>query len=291
MSNYFPHVRRVFVDILRALDVHYGRPLMMTNTQNQNKEPDEMLTGERKPRIDLFRTCVAAVPRLIPDTMTALELVDMLSRLTVHMDEELRMLTHQSLQTLVLDFPDWRQDVVHGYTQFVVRDVIDTFPQLLENCTRLLLVFLNIWRCNIANNNIANASNNLKTPTTSSAQVGVKDSINSQQPSMLKVGTSNSNSSGTSSLNSSGVSSMTQPTVVNLTDPQKKNEMPLATTFHYVQGFALVLLCNSRPFIRKLATLILKEVKTLMKSLGLLEIEPPLIDVIDKCCPQVRLFH
>lgn len=37
MSAYFPHVRRVFVDILRALDVHYGRPLMMTNTQNLNK--------------------------------------------------------------------------------------------------------------------------------------------------------------------------------------------------------------------------------------------------------------
>ena len=37
MSSYFPHVRRVFVDILRALDVHYGRPLMMTSTQNVNK--------------------------------------------------------------------------------------------------------------------------------------------------------------------------------------------------------------------------------------------------------------
>lgn len=37
MSAYFPHVRRVFVDILRALDVHYGRPLMMTSTQNVNK--------------------------------------------------------------------------------------------------------------------------------------------------------------------------------------------------------------------------------------------------------------
>lgn len=151
MSSYFPHVRRVFVDILRALDVHYGkylfpmllsrdnngfffflvgRPLMLTNTQNLNKEPDEMLTGERKPRIDLFRTCVAAVPRLIPDTMTMHELVDMLSRLTVHMDEELRTLAHQSLQTLVVDFPDWRQEVIHGYTQFLVRDVIDTFPQV-----------------------------------------------------------------------------------------------------------------------------------------------------------------
>lgn len=37
MSAYFPHVRRVFVDILRALDTHYGRPLMMTSTQNVNK--------------------------------------------------------------------------------------------------------------------------------------------------------------------------------------------------------------------------------------------------------------
>lgn len=73
-----------------------------------------MLTGERKPRIDLFRTCVAAVPRLIPETMTGSELVDLLSRLTVHMDEELRGLAYQSLQTLVMDFPDWRNDVIFG---------------------------------------------------------------------------------------------------------------------------------------------------------------------------------
>lgn len=46
MSAYFPHVRRVFVDILRALDAQYGRPLMMTSTQNVNKEPDEMITGK-----------------------------------------------------------------------------------------------------------------------------------------------------------------------------------------------------------------------------------------------------
>lgn len=73
-----------------------------------------MLTGERKPRIDLFRTCVAAVPRLIPETMTGSELVDLLSRLTVHMDEELRALAFQSLQTLVIDFPNWRNDVIFG---------------------------------------------------------------------------------------------------------------------------------------------------------------------------------
>lgn len=130
MSNYFPHVRAVFVEILRALDVQIGRPLMLTNTQNLNKEPDEMLTGERKPRIDLFRTCVAAVPRLIPDNMAGHELVDLLSRLTVHMDEELRTLAIQSLQTLVADFPDLRQDIIHGYTQFIIREVSETSPHV-----------------------------------------------------------------------------------------------------------------------------------------------------------------
>ncbi|XP_037818190.1 protein furry isoform X4 [Lucilia sericata] len=312
MSTYFPHVRRVFVDILRALDVHYGRPLMMTNTQNQNKEPDEMLSGERKPRIDLFRTCVAAVPRLIPDTMTPQELVDLLSRLTVHMDEELRMLTHQSLQTLVIDFPDWRQDVVHGYTQFLVRDVTDTYPQLLENCTRMLFVFLNIWRCAInVNGNGNSGTNTLKTPTstglTTTTNAGVTNTQNVLQPGTAGVGVSivgkdtatsqlssasnvksiNTNSSATSSITSSGMSSITQATVINMADAGKKNEIPLATTLHFVEGYALVLLCNYRPYLRKLAAMILKEVKNLMKALGIPETEPPLLDVIDKCCPQV----
>ncbi|KAH8406857.1 hypothetical protein KR222_008787, partial [Zaprionus bogoriensis] len=326
MSTYFPHVRRVFVDILRALDVHCGRPLMMTNTQNQNKEPDEMLSGERKPRIDLFRTCVAAVPRLIPDTITAQELVDLLSRLTVHMDEELRILANQSLQSLVIDFPDWRQDVVHGYTQFLVRDVTDTYPQLLENCTRILLVFLNIWRCAMIVNGPAAATATVPGGTATGAapagggmasavqqKVGVaaptistavvqatpvaavatpsapgKDTTSSQLSKQQHLNTASSAASSITT--SSGMSSITQHTVLNMVaanDVNKKNEIPLVTTLHFVEGFALVLLCNYRPYLRKLAAMILKEVKNLMRALGIPETEPPLIDVMDRCCPQI----
>ncbi|XP_064544555.1 protein furry isoform X5 [Drosophila montana] len=325
MFTYFPHVRRVFVDILRALDVHCGRPLMMTNTQNQNKEPDERLSAERKPRIDLFRTCVAAVPRLIPDTMTAQELVDLLSRLTVHMDEELRILTHQSLQTLVIDFPDWRQDVVHGYTQFLVRDVTDTYPQLLENCTRILFVFLNIWRCAINVNGAAAGTGNNSSGSCVPNAVITGGGINPAQQKVggagATIGTAvvqampvaavaippvigkettssqlskqqhlNTASSAASSITtSSGMSSITQHTVLNMVsnDVSKKNEIPLITTLHFVEGFALVLLCNYRPYLRKLAAMILKEVKNLTRALGIPETEPPLIDVMDRCCPQI----
>ena len=73
-----------------------------------------MLSGERKPKIDLYRTCVAAIPRLIPSGMARNELCEMLARLTVHMDEELRALAYQSLQNLVTDFYDWREDVIYG---------------------------------------------------------------------------------------------------------------------------------------------------------------------------------
>nr|XP_040229222.2 protein furry isoform X2 [Anopheles coluzzii] len=341
MSNYFPHVRRVFVDILRALDIHCGRPLMMTVIQNQNKELDEMLTGERKPRIDLFRTCIAAVPRLTPDNMTGHELVDMLSRLTIHMDEELRGLAHQSLQTLVCDFPEWRQDVIQGFSQFLARDVVDTFPQLLDNGLRMLYAFLTVWRnlLGAGSNNNSN-SNTLNTkgggpagtggggvPLASAGQPVIGRATNQQDLGMIKpnltqsnvnaslnAATINSNSSG-----SSGISSITQTTTItagaigggagttsssgiggtgdgttNTTAAgsttaggKKGHELPLATTMHMVEGLALVMLCNCRSPPRKFAVSILKEVKILKKLLGIPETEPALIDVIDKCCPQV----
>ncbi|XP_042872601.1 protein furry-like isoform X6 [Penaeus japonicus] len=159
ISAYYPLVRKSFNDILKALDSQFGRPLMMTNTQNVNKEPDEMITGERKPKIDLFRTCVAAVPRLIPDGMSGRDLVDMLSRLTVHMDEELRALAFQSLQSLVLDFPEWRHDVVYGFIQFIVKEVGDTSPQLLDNGVRMLLQLLTAWKNALTNTNTTSNAN------------------------------------------------------------------------------------------------------------------------------------
>lgn len=79
--------------------------MMLTSVQMLNKEPEDMITyvttlssfilnglvtaanflsflesGERKPKIDLFRTCVAAIPRILPDAMSKSELIDLLSR-------------------------------------------------------------------------------------------------------------------------------------------------------------------------------------------------------------------
>ncbi|XP_054884165.1 protein furry homolog isoform X5 [Poeciliopsis prolifica] len=150
MSQYYVHVRKAIDSILRHLDKEVGRCMMMTNAQMLNKEPEDMITGERKPKIDLFRTCVAAIPRILPDGMSKPELIDLLSRLTIHMDDELRLIAQNSLQSLLVDFSDWRDDVLFGFTNFLLREVQDTHQGLLDTSLRLLLQLLTQWRITLA---------------------------------------------------------------------------------------------------------------------------------------------
>ena len=58
------------------------------------------------------------------------ELVDTLARLTVHSDEELRQLAYQSLQNLINDFPDWREDVLYGKRSSSYADLLYTADEL-----------------------------------------------------------------------------------------------------------------------------------------------------------------
>ncbi|XP_036381260.1 protein furry homolog isoform X2 [Megalops cyprinoides] len=158
MALYYSQVRKAMDHILRHLDKEVGRCMMKTNVQMLNKEPEDMITGERKPKIDLFRTCVAAIPRILPDGMSKLELIDLLSRLTIHMDDELRLIAQNSLQSLLVDFWDWREDVLFGFTSFLLREVQDTHPNLLDSSLRLLLQLLAQWRLTLQSPSKARAA-------------------------------------------------------------------------------------------------------------------------------------
>lgn len=71
-------------------------------------------SGDRKPKIDLLRTCIAALPRLLPIGTQQDELIEMLARLTIHMDHEVAIQAFQSLQYFVIELPEWRKSVFRG---------------------------------------------------------------------------------------------------------------------------------------------------------------------------------
>ena len=241
LSAYYPYVRKVFDDILRALDKEYGKPYLLTNAQNTSKEADDA-----KPKIDLFRMVIAAIPRLIPDGMSRNELVDTLSRLTVHSDEELRGLAYQSLQNLVVDFPDWREDVLYGFMQFIVKDISDQQSTLLDNATRMVSQLLSAWR------NAADRGDQKTLPALSSNVTNTSSSVTSSY----------------ASVSSSSSSMIHRP--------------DLTSVLHMAEGFALALLCHVRIAPRRLSYHILKEVKLLFRTLGGLRNELTVLDALDK---------
>ncbi|XP_042638065.1 protein furry homolog-like [Orycteropus afer afer] len=238
MSVYYPQVRKALDSILRHLDKEVGRPMCMTSVQMSNKEPEDMITGERKPKIDLFRTCVAAIPRLIPDGMSRTDLIELLARLTIHMDEELRALAFNTLQALMLDFPDWREDVLSGFVYFIVREVTDVHPTLLDNAVKMLVQLINQWK--------------------QAAQIH-----NKHQDSQHGVADGASH-------------------------PPPLEKSLYSSVFHVVEGFALVILCSSRPATRRLAVSVLREIRTLFALLEIPKGDDELaIDVMDRLSPSV----
>ncbi|XP_057312815.1 protein furry homolog-like [Hydractinia symbiolongicarpus] len=144
--TYYTSVRRALDNILKTLDTQVGKSMTLINPQMVNKEANDMITGERKSKIDLFRTCVAAIPKCIPDGMSKNELVELVSRLTLHVDEELRNLAFAALQGLIVDFPEYRKDIVDGYIDFSLKEVQDVFPNIIENAIRMLAQMLIQWR-------------------------------------------------------------------------------------------------------------------------------------------------
>ena len=69
------------------------------------------------------------------------------------MDEELRGLAFTTLQALMVDFPEWREDVLSGFVYFVVREVTDVHPTLLDNAVKMLLQLTSQWRQAVLSSN------------------------------------------------------------------------------------------------------------------------------------------
>ena len=91
--------------LLRVLDSTVGRALVST-FPHVARQPDEHLrlvladsnifrdvllycSGERKPKVSLLKTCLAALPRIMPTDIGRDELVEIISRLTINVDSEL----------------------------------------------------------------------------------------------------------------------------------------------------------------------------------------------------------
>jgi len=50
-------------------------------------------------------------------------LIEFVIRMCVHVDEEIRLTAYQSLQNLVAECPDWREDLFHIFLRFLINQI------------------------------------------------------------------------------------------------------------------------------------------------------------------------
>ena len=130
------------------------------------------------------------------------------------------------------DFPDWREDVLYGFMQFVVKDILDQQTALLDNAIRMVSQLLSAWR--------------------NAADRGGAKPLHTSSTNIYNNASSVSSSYASVSSNSSSI--------VHRPD--------FTSVLHMAEGFGIALLCHVRTAPRRLSFHILREVKLLFKILG-----------------------
>ncbi|VDO34218.1 unnamed protein product [Haemonchus placei] len=296
LDQYYTPCRKAFDSILRVLDTQVGRPLMMTAIQ-RGKEPEELLGGDVKPKLDLFRTCVAAIPRLLPEPMTYTELIDILTRTTVHVDEELRTMAGNTLQNMLGEFPEWREQII-----------ISEITLLHNQLTVIFCIKILFNHClEHGHSLVVNYRTSIPLFLTMRFASYIK---------WLSLGSNSHPYSSTSTRirccfggichflegnlfvcsNFFHLISMCRRELAFLKDPSMFDNAhavpPLyflnyASVLHAVEGMALVMLCQIRPQPKKIAISILKEVKQIITILALDNADTPVITILDEATPYV----
>ncbi|VDM18614.1 unnamed protein product [Hydatigera taeniaeformis] len=135
---YLVPVRKAFEAILRLLDTFQFDMKEM----RRQRHFSPFRSGDRKPKIDLLKTCVNCIPRLLPYEMSRTELIELLARVSLNVDEEIRMMAQQTMVNLIIESPAYRQPFI----QFIQKYVPDTAPHQLDSCLKTLHTLLVNWK-------------------------------------------------------------------------------------------------------------------------------------------------
>lgn len=170
------------------------------------------------------------------------------------MDEELRGLAFTTLQALMVDFPEWREDVLSGFAYFIVREVTDVHPTLLDNAVKMLLQLISQWRQAVQSSNKSHDAQVSQRSFGCIRFILVNFSVCYVHQCalcswlMILISFKQASSSGRS---------------------LSLERTPALSVLHVVEGLALVVLCSCRPATRRLAVNVLKEVRALHTALGI----------------------
>ena len=111
-----------------TLDNLVGSPYLAT----KNQKLDDISAD----KLDLLTLCVSAIPRILPEGFRTFQyrnqIMKIICQLTIHQNGNLQDQALRSLQSMIVDLPNLREDILAAYCEFILMDVNDSWENLIE---------------------------------------------------------------------------------------------------------------------------------------------------------------
>ncbi|KAF1744971.1 hypothetical protein MXB_2779 [Myxobolus squamalis] len=103
-----------FFETLYHLDISYGRPFMATIPSSSTKFSTEQLNQDKKAKILLFKHCISFIPKFFISNEKMDIVAQLLSRLTLHTDEDIKARAFAALKILIVEYIELRSIILQA---------------------------------------------------------------------------------------------------------------------------------------------------------------------------------
>ena len=142
LDKYLPTVARALRQLLLTLDNLVGSTYLAT----RNQKIDDISHD----KLDLLTLCVSAIPRILPEHFLRnyqhrSQILRIICQLTIHQNVNLQEQALRSLQSMIVDLPNLREDITAAYCIFILTDINDSWENLIEVSANNLSTLIEKW--------------------------------------------------------------------------------------------------------------------------------------------------
>jgi len=141
LDKYLPTVQRALWQLMLTLHNQVGYDYLITKSQKFEDISQE--------KIDLLTLCVSAIPRILPEGFRSYknrsQILRIISQLTIHQSSMVVEQALRSLDGIITELPEYREDVIAIYCTFILTEIHDSHEMSIDTAVTHLTGLVEKW--------------------------------------------------------------------------------------------------------------------------------------------------
>ncbi|CAG5096928.1 Oidioi.mRNA.OKI2018_I69.XSR.g14850.t1.cds [Oikopleura dioica] len=141
LDKYLPTVQRALWQLMLTLHNQVGYDYLITKSLKFEDISQE--------KIDLLTLCVSAIPRILPEGFRSYknrsQILRIISQLTIHQSSMVVEQALRSLDGIITELPEYREDVIAIYCTFILTEIHDSHEMSIDTAVAHLTGLVERW--------------------------------------------------------------------------------------------------------------------------------------------------